>query len=286
MECWRERFTETKTIPYSTETWEIGSTGPISRSERIPRTWNGIIDEVEAFKVALSQTAIQSIYKKGSVGKCKAPVVLTPTGLTFAEQNVVTTSPPRSITVVNNRNNAITIDGFSFTGTDPEDFAESSTTCGSTLAGRKSCTVDVTFTQQASGKLTAVLNANDNAPGSPQTALLSGGMATVVKLNPKTLGFACLNDGPLGSCGCTPPQQTAHTDQRWEQQLDITDIAISGSSTFSQTNTCNTSLAAGSSCAITVTWSHGTGFGLLSISDNGRASPQTVFLRGLKGCYP
>lgn len=167
-------FTETKTIPYSTQTWEIGSAGPVSRSQGYPRTWNGIIDEVEVFKSALSQSAIQAIYKKSSVGKCKAPVVLTPPSLSFAAQTVDTTSPAKTITVVNNRDNAITMDGFSFTGTDPNDFAESSTTCGSTLGGRKRCTVGITFTPHATGTRTAVLNASDSAPGSPQKANLSG----------------------------------------------------------------------------------------------------------------
>src|SRR5215469_11493198 len=38
-------YKKSKTIPYSSETWEIGSTGPISRSEKYSRTFNGIIDE-------------------------------------------------------------------------------------------------------------------------------------------------------------------------------------------------------------------------------------------------
>lgn len=167
-------FTETKTVPYSSETWEIGSAGPISRSEGLPRTFNGIIDEVEAFKGALSQSAIQAIYQKGSAGKCKAPVILTPTSLNFAAQLVGTTSSAQSITVVNNRNNAITIGGFSFTGTDPADFVKSSTTCGSTLGSRKSCNVSVTFTPGTTGTATAVLSITDSAAGSPQTVPLSG----------------------------------------------------------------------------------------------------------------
>jgi hypothetical protein len=150
-------FTEAKTIPYSSETWEIGSTGPISRSEGYPRTFNGIIDEVEAFKGAISQATIQAIYEKGGIGKCKAPVVLTPTSLSFAAQTVGTNSAAKTITVVNNRDTTITMDGFSFTGSDPNDFAESSTTCSSKLGGRKTCTVSVTFTPQASGTRTAVM---------------------------------------------------------------------------------------------------------------------------------
>jgi hypothetical protein len=288
-------FTEAKTIPYSNETWEIGSTGPISRSAGYPRTFNGIIDEVDAFKSALSQSSIQAIYKRGSIGKCKAPVVFSPASLTFAEQNVGTTSPPKSITVVNNRNNAITMDGFSFTGTDPTDFAKSSTTCGSTLGSRKSCKVEVTFTQRAFGKLTAVLNVNDSALGSPQTAALSGGTGTAVELSPTSLGFACVVVGlpPLQPhCACNRQGTTTLTNAG-STPLDITSIATS-SSAFSQTNTCNSSQPAGSSCAITVTWSPpatgcsapwGCG-GEVSISDNGGDSPQTVSLRAIKNCTP
>ena len=167
-------FTEAKTIPYSNETWEIGSTGPISRSEGYPRTFNGIIDEVEAFKGALSQATIQAIYEKRGIGKCKAPVVPTPTSLSFAAQTVGTTSAARTVTVVNNRDTTITMDGVSFTGSDPNDFAESSTTCSSTLGGRKRCTVSITFTPQATGTRTAVLNVKDSASGSPQSVSLSG----------------------------------------------------------------------------------------------------------------
>ena len=192
-------FTETKTIPYSSEAWEIGSAGPISRSEGFPRTFNGIIDEVEAFKGVLSQSAIQAIYQKGSAGKCKAPVVLTPSRLTFAAQDVDTTSSAQSITIINNRNNAITIGGFSFTGTDPADFSESSTTCGSTLGGRKRCAVSITFTPTATGTRIAVSNVNDSASGSPQTVRLSGTGVTG-----ETLTGYCVHQGVTPFlCGST-----------------------------------------------------------------------------------
>ena len=204
-------FKETKTVPYSSETWEIGSAGPISRSEGLPRTFNGIIDEVEAFKGALSQSAIQAIYQKGSVGKCKAPVVLTPTSLKFATQIVGTTSSAQSITVLNNRNNTISMNGFPFTGADPTDFAEASTTCGSSLGGRKKCRVSIAFTPQAIGTRTAVLNVNDSVSGSPQTVQLSGTGVTG-----ETLTGYCVHEGVTPFlCGLTfdstqcPPGQPA-----------------------------------------------------------------------------
>jgi hypothetical protein len=168
-------FAETKKVTYtSAHTWEIGSGDAFYRSLGYSRTFNGIIDEVQGYKGALSQVAIQSIYKAGPGGVCKAPVVLTPTGVGFGTLPVGTTSPTKTVTVINNRRAAVTIDGFAFSGTDIADFAESSTTCGSVLAGRKSCQVSVTFTPQATGKRTAVLDVSDTSIGSPQKVNLSG----------------------------------------------------------------------------------------------------------------
>jgi hypothetical protein len=166
---------ETKTIPYSSShTWEIGSADAIIRSEGYPRTWNGVIDEAQAFNVALSQTKLQSIYKAGGSGMCKAPVIVTPTSLSFAAETVGTTSPPKAVTIINNRDVVLSMDGFGLTGANPGDFGDPSTTCGSTLAARKSCKVEMTFAPLATGKRSAVLNVNDSATGSPQTENLAG----------------------------------------------------------------------------------------------------------------
>jgi concanavalin A-like lectin/glucanase superfamily protein/centrosomal CEP192-like protein len=167
-------FAEKKTIAYSSSTWEIGSQDAYYRGTGYPDTWNGVIDEVEAFNVALPASKILSIFKAGSVGKCKAPVVVTPASEKFPTETVGTTSPAKTVMVLNNRNVTLTIDPFTFTGADPSDFGDLSTTCGSTLAARKTCKVSVTFTPQATGKRSAVLNVNDNSAGSPQTIPLSG----------------------------------------------------------------------------------------------------------------
>jgi len=168
-------FAETKTITYnSTHTWEVGSADSIYRAEGYPRTFNGIIDEVQGYKAALSQASIQSIYKAGPSGVCKAPVVVTPPSAGLGTVTVGTTSPAKTITVINNRDVAITIKGLTFSGADAADFSESSTTCGSALSARRSCKVSVTFTPQATGRRTAVLNVSDSATGSPQEVHLSG----------------------------------------------------------------------------------------------------------------
>jgi len=163
-------FYEPKAISYSTRTWEIGSQDAGFRSAGYPRTWVGTIDEVQAYKVALSASKLLSIYKAGSAGLCKAPVIVTPATKTFGTQAVGTTGAARTFTVTNNRNLTLTLDGVTFTGTNPADFAELSTTCASTLTARKNCKVDVTFTPAAAGPRSAVLNVN----GGDATATLKG----------------------------------------------------------------------------------------------------------------
>src|SRR5207249_3349017 len=65
--------------------------------------------------------------------------------------------------------------------------------------------------------------------------------------------------------------------------LSITSIAITGTNSgdFRQTNNCGSSLAAGSSCAINVTFTPaatGTRSATLTVTDNASNSPQTVSL--------
>jgi hypothetical protein len=61
-----------KTILYSPAIpWTIGSTAAPIRAVGYPRTFNGVIDEVEIFNRALSPAEIQAIYQAGPAGKCK-----------------------------------------------------------------------------------------------------------------------------------------------------------------------------------------------------------------------
>jgi len=55
--------------------WTIGSTAAPYRALGAPRTFNGVINEVEIFNRALSQAEIQAIYKSG---KCKFKKVFDP----------------------------------------------------------------------------------------------------------------------------------------------------------------------------------------------------------------
>lgn len=97
-------FSEAKTIGYSTNPWSIASSGQIGISVDYPRTLNGVIDEVQAFNRALTQSELQSIYNAGSAGECKSafgtgPSV--PTGPTTAAGGIVNAGSYANIALPN-----------------------------------------------------------------------------------------------------------------------------------------------------------------------------------------
>jgi hypothetical protein len=63
-------------LPIHSLTWTIGSTDSTLRGST-PRTWNGVIDEVQGFSQALSQSEIQAIYTAASFGECRGQPALT-----------------------------------------------------------------------------------------------------------------------------------------------------------------------------------------------------------------
>ncbi len=188
---------------------------------------------------------------------------LSASSLTFATQLLNTTSAAQSVTLSNYGSATLDITSIVATG----NFVQTNT-CGPTIAPEASCTIQVTFTPTAAGNLSGTLSFTNNAPGSPQSVNLSG-VGTVVDLNPSKLSF--FGNG----------QKTTTLTNVGSAALTITSIVITGSDKFSQTNTCGSSVGAGGSCTITVTWSEGKeSTGDVSITDNGGGSPQEVPLSG------
>jgi len=192
---------------------------------------------------------------------------LSPTSLTFATQFVGTSSSAQSVMLTNYGKMALSIASIAASG----DFSQTNT-CGSSLAAEASCTISVTFKPTQSGSRTGAVSITDNAPGSPQTVSLTG-TGTVVEFNPASLNF--------GSVGIGSKMLTTTLSNTGNTALRISSITITGSTAFSQTNTCGTSVAAGGSCTITVTFRPAKNqSGDVSVSDNGGGSPQQVPLSG------
>jgi hypothetical protein len=96
-------------------------------------------------------------------------VTLAPTGLTFANQNVGSTSAAQAVTLTNNRGVGLAIASVATSG----DYAQTNN-CGASVAANASCTINVTFTPTVAGTRTGTLTIMDDSPGSPQTASLTG----------------------------------------------------------------------------------------------------------------
>jgi len=199
--------------------------------------------------------------------------------LNFGNQNVGTTSAPQTITVTNTGNSTLSVSSVTITGANASDFKETNTCTTTQVAPQATCTISVTFTPSISGTENATVNITDNAPTSPQTTTLTGvGVGAggpAVTLSPTSLVFA------TQLVGTTSPAQTVTLTNTGTATLSITSIVTTGN--FAETNTCGSSVIAGASCTINVTFTPktiNTLTGTVSITDNAPASPQTVTLTG------
>jgi hypothetical protein len=207
--------------------------------------------------------------------------VLNPTSLAFGNQPQGVTSNPLNVKLTNGGNGSLNIKGFSFTGTNRTDFAQTNDCPGSLGAGA-ACTIFVTFTPSTETGETATLNVADDATGSPQTAGLSGtGVAAGPNpsLQPASLAFG----GWAVATKSTP--QTATLTNSGNTALSVTSIAIGGTNAgdFHESNNCGSSVAAGAKCTVTVTFTPsatGNRTGSLIVSDNGGTGSQSASLSG------
>jgi hypothetical protein len=102
-------------------------------------------------------------------------VAFSPPMLTFGDVVIRTKSAPATMTVSNSGNFALMISRVSISGTNKGDFTITAENChNGTLAPGASCQVTIVFRPSATGAESATLAVADDAPGSPQSALLTG----------------------------------------------------------------------------------------------------------------
>jgi len=208
-------------------------------------------------------------------------VTLSPASLTFAGQLVGTTSAVQTVTLKNSGTAPLTINSIGLTGANSGDFAQTND-CPATVAVNATCTVSVTFAPTAAGSRTASASIADNAAGSPHTVALSGTgtlPAPAVTLSPASLAFGNQR------VGTTSPSTSVTLTNSGTADLTISSIGITGTnaSDYAQTNTCQSPLAAGASCSISVTFAPtatGNRAASISIVDSATGSPHMVGLSG------
>jgi hypothetical protein len=218
-------------------------------------------------------TAGQNNFNNGTfLGETGPGISLSPTSLSFGPQLLGSASAPQTITLTNPGSAALTITSIGASG----DFSQTNT-CGASVASAGTCTISVTFTPTAAGLRTGTISVNDNAPGSPHTASLTGTGTTApfVSLSPTSLGFGSqlLNTASAA--------QSVTLTNTGSAALTITSIAATGD--FSQTNTCGATVAVSGTCSISVKFTPtatGSRTGSISVTDNATGSPHTVSLTG------
>jgi phospholipase C len=200
------------------------------------------------------------------------PIVsAAPDKLFFADQAINTSSAPQALTVTNV--GTATLDITSITAS--EEFSQTNN-CGSSVAAKADCQVQVTFTPTTAASKSGLITVTSNAGDSPDTIQLHGtGVSPTVTVSPGSLTFA------NQAVGTTSPTQAVTITNNQTKALSITSIVAS--SGFSETNNCPASLAAAAFCTVKVAFAPtklGQQNGALTITDNVTGSPQVVNLSG------
>jgi hypothetical protein len=202
---------------------------------------------------------------------------INPSGLSFGQINVGSTSVALSEIVTNTGNATLNVSSVVFSGSNPNQFAQTNT-CGTGVLPGASCTINVSFEPTAAGNFSASMTVNGNAYV-PTVIVTGQGIqpSTVVILSPSNLTFGLENEY------ATSPPQTVTLSNTGSTALGVNISIQPGSLDFAQTNNCGSSVAAGGNCTISVTFTPGgtgTRVGSVQVSDNAPNNPQVVSLSG------
>jgi hypothetical protein len=205
---------------------------------------------------------------------------VSPSILTFGNQNQGSTSGSQSVTLSNTGSAALTISGIAAS----TNFGETHNCAGSVAAGG-SCTINVTFSPTATGSLTGTLTISDNsngAAGGTQTVSLSGtGTAPVVALS--TPGLSFVNQ----LIGITSASQAVTVTNTGTGNLTFSAVTIGGANPSDYAKSADTCTGAtvtpNNACTVSVTFTPsatGSRSASLNLADNAIGSPQTISLAG------
>jgi hypothetical protein len=203
---------------------------------------------------------------------------LTPVGLNFGDVAVgFNKSLSATVTNTTTFTSTVNVTNISISGTNASDFSQTST-CTSLNMG-STCTVTVTFAPTAAGARTGLLTVTtDSASDNSLTVHLAGnGLATPATLTPTSADFG---DVVLGSSSAARSFTWTNTSS---VALTVSSVNLTGDFSIAA-STCNTSVAAGASCTVSVTFKPtalNLRTGVLTIASNSSAdSTLTASLTG------
>lgn len=202
-----------------------------------------------SLSVASNSSALATALEGTGVAVAAPDAALSAKTLAFGQQTVGVKSSAKTVTLSNNGNATLHIASIAASG----DFAQTNA-CGTQLNAGANCVISVMFTPSATGTRSGSLSVSSDAIGSPDMVTLSGIGVTATTpqliLSPASLTFA---DQIIGSQSAAQVLTVKNTGSG---VMQLTSIVIAGTqkSDFSQTNGCGTSLAAGATCTVNVSF--------------------------------
>jgi hypothetical protein len=179
---------------------------------------------------------------------------LSPSSLTFTSQLTGTTSTAQTVTLTNSGTGPLTINSIVISG----DYSQTHT-CGTSLTAGNNCTISIAFAPTVNGSRAGTLTITDNAT-----------------LSTTSLTFSSQ------TTGTTSAAQLVSLTNSGNAALTLSSITASGD--FTLTQNCGTSVAAGGTCTLSVTFTPtvaGTRTGTITIADNASGSTQAIALSGV-----
>ena len=209
-------------------------------------------------------------------------VTLSPISLSFPGTTVGVASAAQTVTLSNKGTAILASISISLAGASPADYSQSNN-CGTSVAVNASCTIAITFKPTTIGTRTATLRIADNAAGSPQSLPLTGS-ALAIPVAKSTLSVSSLSFGSVTVGASSTVRNVTLTNSGTASLIGIA-ISRAGSypDDYSYTTTCATSLAASSSCTVSVIFkpvAAGTRNATVNVITALSTTPQTVSLSG------
>ena len=201
------------------------------------------------------------------------------TTVNFGNRPIGTTAGPIAVNLTNLGTGPINITSIGYANPEFSQYLPSST-CGTSIAGLSTCKVFSIFVPSAPGPRTGSFNVFDSDPSSPTTVNLTGG-GLALKFSPA----AYLSFGNVNIPKTSTPLTLTVTNVG-PVTVNFSNIGVSGTNPGDfaiQTSTCGAALAAGTNCAVTVTFTPqaaGTRSANITFTDDTFLSPQVVPLGG------
>lgn len=239
--------------------------------------------------VAGSRTATLQVASNASNGTQSVPLTGTgisavasvaPTSLGYANQLINTTSAAQSVTVTNTGTSSLTVTGVTLAGANPSDYTISNNGCSATVAVGANCIISVTFTPATVGSRTGILQIASNASNGTQSVPLTGtGIAPAVNVAPTSASFG---NQLINTASAV---QTITVTNTGTAALHLGAVSLSGTNAtdYAFSNGCGPSVAAGTNCTISVTFTPpttGDSSATLTIPSDATNGTQTVSLSG------